>query len=246
MWFFEKVGGKRCPIINISGGTEIMGCLLQPYPIYPLKPCSLQGPALAMDVDVFDEEGNSIKGGIGHLVCKKPAPSMTKSFLNDDERYLDTYFSTYEGVWYHGDWAHIDEDGFWFLHGRSDDTIKIAGKRTGPAEIESAVNEHDKVQESAAIGVPHDIKGESVVTFVVLKPGVEPGEELREELSKMVVDKLGKTMKPEKMLFIKALPKTRSGKIVRGSIKKKFLGKDPGDMSSVENPDAIEGISQAE
>ncbi len=246
MWFFEKVGGKRCPIINISGGTEIMGCLLQPYPIYPLKPCSLQGPALAMDVDVFDEEGNSIKGGIGHLVCKKPAPSMTKSFLNDDQRYLDTYFSTYEGVWYHGDWAHVDDDGFWFLHGRSDDTIKIAGKRTGPAEIESAVNEHDSVQESAAIGVPHDIKGESVVTFVVLKPGVEAGEDLREEMSKMVVDKLGKTMKPEKLLFVKALPKTRSGKIVRGSIKRKYLGKDPGDMSSVENPDAIEGISAAQ
>jgi len=243
IWFHEKVGRGRCPIINISGGTEIMGCHLQPYPIHPLKPCTLQGPALAMDVDVFDEDGKPIKGGIGHLVCKKPAPSMTKSFLNDDERYLETYFSRWEGVWYHGDWALIDEDGYWFLHGRSDDTIKIAGKRTGPAEIESAANEHEKVQESAAIGVPHEIKGESAVVFVVLKAGEEPSEELRAEISALIVEKLGKTLKPEKVLFVGALPKTRSAKIVRGVIRRKYLGKDPGDLSSVENPEAIEGIA---
>jgi acetyl-CoA synthetase len=245
MWFFEKVGGKRCPIINISGGTEIMGCLLQPYPIHPLKPCTLQGPALAMDIDVFDEDGKSIKGGIGHLVCKKPGPSMTKSFLNDDKRYLETYFSRFPGVWYHGDWAHIDEDGYWFLHGRSDDTIKIAGKRTGPAEIESAANEHPDVQESAAIGVHHELKGEAVVCFVVVKPGRTASEKLREDVSKLIVEKLGKTLKPDKVLFVAALPKTRSGKIVRGSIKKKFIGESPGDLSSVENPDAIEEIAKA-
>lgn len=245
MWFFEKVGGGRCPIINISGGTELMGCLLQPYPIHPLKPCTLQGPALGMDIDVFDEDGNSIKGGIGHLVCKKPGPSMTKSFLNDDKRYLETYFSRWPEVWYHGDWALVDEDGYWFLHGRSDDTIKIAGKRTGPAEIESAANEHKAVQESAAIGVPDELKGESVVCFVVLKPEHKASEELRKEISGLIVERLGKTLKPEKVLFVSALPKTRSAKIVRGAIKKKYLGKDPGDMASVENPDAIEEISKA-
>jgi acetyl-CoA synthetase len=245
MWFFEKVGGKRCPIINISGGTELMGCLLQPYPIYPLKPCTLQGPALAMDIDVFDDEGKPIKGGIGHLVCKKPGPSMTKSFLNDDARYIDTYFSRWEGVWYHGDWAHVDEDGLWYLHGRSDDTIKLAGKRTGPAEIESGINEHPAVQESAAIGVPHDVKGEAAVAFAVLKPGYEPSEELRKEILGVVVEKLGKTLRPDKLLFIKALPKTRSAKIVRGVIKRKYLGKDVGDLASVENPDAIEEIAKA-
>lgn len=245
MWFFSKVGGKRCPIINISGGTELMGCLLQPYPIHPLKPCTLQGPALAMDIDVFDEDGNSIKGGIGHLVCKKPGPSMTKSFLNDDERYIDTYFSRWENVWYHGDWALVDEDGYWFLHGRSDDTIKIAGKRTGPAEIESAANEHSAVQESAAIGVPDELKGESVVCFVVLKPGNEPSEDLRAEISGLIVEKLGKTLKPEKLLFAAALPKTRSAKIVRGAIRRKYLGKDPGDLASVENPEAIDEIAKA-
>jgi acetyl-CoA synthetase len=245
MWFHEKVGGGKCPIINISGGTEIMGCLLQPYPIHPLKPCTLQGPALGMDIDVFDEDGNSIKGGIGHLVCKKPGPSMTKSFLNDDERYIETYFSKFEGVWYHGDWALVDDDGYWFLHGRSDDTIKVAGKRTGPAEIESAANEHDAVQESAAIGVPHELKGESIVIFIVLTPGTSFSEELRAEINGLIVENLGKTLRPEKVLFVDALPKTRSAKILRGSIKKKYLGKDPGDLASCENPEAMEGILNA-
>ena len=246
MWYFEKVGKKRCPIINISGGTEIVGCLLSPLPICSLKPCTLRGPGLGMDIDVFDDEGKPIRGGIGHLVCKKPAPSMTKGFLKDPQRYLDTYFSRFgENIWYHGDWAHIDEDGFWFLHGRSDDTIKIAGKRTGPAEIEAALNEHSAVQESAAIGVPDEIKGEAVVCFVVLAPGYEPSEEIREELKAQVVKHLGKTLKPKELKFVKALPKTRSAKIVRGAIRRKYLGQDPGDLSSVENPEAIEEISKA-
>jgi acetyl-CoA synthetase len=245
MWFFEKVGGKRCPIINLSGGTELMGCLIQPYPIHPLKCCSLQGPALGMDIDVFGEDGKPIKGGIGHLVCKKPGPSMTKSFLHDDARYEDTYFSRWKGVWYHGDWALVDDEGFWFLHGRSDDTIKLAGKRTGPGEIESGANDHPAVQESAAIGIPDEIKGEAAICFVVLKPGYEPSEPLRKEISDRIVEKLGKTLRPDKVLFVKVLPKTRSAKIVRGAIKRKYLGQDPGDLSSVENPDAIEEIGRA-
>jgi acetyl-CoA synthetase len=245
MWHFEKVGGKRCPIINISGGTEIVGCLLSPLPITPLKPCTLRGPGLGMDIDVFDEEGKPIRGGIGHLVCKKPAPSMTKGFLKDPQRYLDTYFSRWENVWYHGDWAKVDEDGFWFLYGRSDDTIKVAGKRVGPAEIESALIEHAAVVEATAIGVPHSIKGESVVCFVVLQRDIEPSDELREELKAQVVKHLGKTLKPEVVKFVRALPKTRSAKIVRGVIKRKHLGEDLGDISSVENPDAIEEIGRA-
>jgi acetyl-CoA synthetase len=239
------VGGKRCPVINISGGTEIVGCLLSPLPITELKPCTLRGPGLGMDIDVFDDAGKPIRGGIGHLVCKKPAPSMTKGFLNDPQRYLDTYFSKWDNVWYHGDWAKVDEDGFWFLFGRSDDTIKVAGKRTGPAEIEAALIEHDAVAEAAAIGVPHDIKGETVVCFVVLNPGVAPSETLREELKAQVIKHLGKTLKPEAVKFVRALPKTRSAKIVRGAIKRKYLGEPMGDVSSVENPDTIEEISRA-
>jgi len=245
MWFFEKVGRKRCPIINISGGTEIVGCLLAPLPITSLKPCTVRGPGLGMDIDVFDDNGKPIRGGIGHLVCKKPAPSMTKGFLNDPQRYLDTYFSRWKDVWYHGDWAKIDDDGFWFLYGRSDDTIKVAGKRTGPAEIEAALIEHHAVAEAAAIGVPDAIKGESVVCFVTLKPKIEPSEKLRDELKQQVVKHLGKTLKPEVLKFVKGIPKTRSGKIVHGVIRKKHLGEELGDISSVENPELIEEINRA-
>lgn len=245
LWFFEHVGKRRCPVINISGGTEIVGCLLSPLPIMPLKPCSLGGPGLGMDVDVFDDDGKPIRGGIGHLVCKQPAPSMTKGFLKDPQRYLETYFSKWPGVWYHGDWAKVDEDGHWFLYGRSDDTIKVAGKRTGPAEVEGALIAHAAVAEAAAIGVPHEVKGESVVCFVVLKPGSEPSEPLREELKNQVVKHLGKTLKPEALKFVKMLPKTRSAKIVRGAIRKKYLGQPVGDVASVENPAALDEIGNA-
>jgi acetyl-CoA synthetase len=249
-WFFEQVGGGRCPIMNISGGTEIVGCLLSPYPVVPLKPCSLAGPALGMDVDIFDEDGNSLlvgegATGIGHLVCKQPAPSMTKGFLNDPDRYISTYFSRFKSIWFHGDWVERDADGFWFIRGRSDDTIKVAGKRTGPAEIEAAVIEHPAATEAAAVGVPHDVKGETVVVFVVLAPGNEQTEALRQELSDQVVKSMGKTLRPQAVLFVDALPKTRSAKIVRGVIKRKYLGEDVGDVASVENPDAIDAIAHA-
>ncbi len=246
LWYFENVGGRRCPVINISGGTEIIGCHLSPLPITALKPCTLRGPGLGMDVDVFDDDGRPIRGGIGHLVCKKPAPSMTKGFLKDPDRYLETYFSRFgPDVWYHGDWAKVDEDGFWFLYGRSDDTIKVAGKRTGPAEIEGALIEHPAVAEAAAIGVPHDIKGEAVVCFVVLKPGREPSEPLRDELREQVVKHLGKTLRPEVLRFVRMLPKTRSAKIVRGAIRRRYLNQPVGDVASVENPDAIEEIARS-
>ncbi len=245
-WFFDHIGGKRCPIINISGGTEIIGCHLSPLPITPLKACTLRGPGLGMDVDVFDDDGKPLRGGIGHLVCKKPAPSMTKGFLGDPQRYLETYFSRFgPEVWYHGDWAKIDEDGYWFLYGRSDDTIKVAGKRVGPAEVESALIAHPAVMEAAAIGVPHDIKGETLVCFVVLKSGQAPSEPLREELREQVVKHLGKTLRPEALKFVRLLPKTRSAKIVRGAIRRRWLNQPLGDVSSVENPDAIEEIARA-
>jgi acetyl-CoA synthetase len=242
MWFFEHVGKKRCPIINISGGTELIGCLIQPLPNMPLKPCTLGGPGLGMDVDVVDENGKSIRNGIGHLICRKPSPSMTKGFLGDSKRYVETYFSKWPEVWYHGDWAKIDEDGFWFLFGRSDDTIKVAGKRVGPGEVESALVEHASIAEAAAIGVPHEIKGEGIVCFVVTRQGVTDSPELAAQLIKQVGDQLGHSLKPERVHFVDALPKTRSGKIVRGSIRRKYLGEGSGDVSSIENPDALERI----
>ena len=245
MWYFDKIGGGRCPIINISGGTEIIGCFLSPLPITSLKPCTLRGPGLGMDVDVFNEEGEPLRGEVGYLVCKKPAPSMTKGFLKDPDRYIETYFSKWEGVWYHGDWAIVDEDGFWSLQGRADDTLKVSGRRVGPAEIEATLIKHPAVSESAAIGVPHEIKGEDIVCFVILNSGYTPGEELRGELKEHVVECMGKTLRPADIKFVSALPKTRSAKIVRGVIKRKFLGRDIGDVASVENPDAIDEIERA-
>jgi acetyl-CoA synthetase len=242
MWFFEKAGQSRCPVINISGGTEVVGCLLQPLPVMPLKPCSLGAPGLGMDVDVFDDTGKPIRDTIGHLVCKKPGPSMTKGFLKDPERYLETYFSRFPGVWYHGDWAKVDADGNWFLYGRSDDTIKVAGKRVGPGEVEAILIEHSFVAEAAAIGVPHDIKGETIVCFVVLSPGEKPGDVLAKELLDKVALHLGGPLRPDKLHFVSALPKTRSGKIVRGTIRKKYLNEPLGDLSSVENSEALEAI----
>lgn len=241
-WFFENVGKKRCPIINISGGTELVGCLLSPYPVAELKSCTLRGPGLGMDIDVFNEEGKSVQGEVGYLVCKKPFPSMTRGFLKDRERYLETYFSKWKDVWYHGDWALKDKDGFWFLQGRADDTIKIAGKRVGPAEVESALNAHPAVAESAAIGVPHEVKGETLVCFVVLKDPQKVPDTCCAELKEAVIRVLGKTLAPEKIEFVPALPKTRSAKIVRSAIRKKYLGEAIGNLASVENPEALEVI----
>jgi len=244
-WFFEKIGKRKIPIINISGGTEIVGCFLSPLPITELKPCTLRGPGLAMDIDVFDEDGKPIRGQMGHLVAKKPAPSMTRGFWNEPDRYIDTYWSKWPNIWYHGDWASIDENGFWFLHGRSDDTIKIAGRRTGPAEIEAALIEHPAVSEAATIGVPDEIKGEDIVCFVVLRTGFKPSENLREELKNQVVKIMGKTLKPRDLRFVNDLPKTRSAKIVRRIIKASYLKEEISDISSIENPQAIDEIRKS-
>lgn len=243
MWCFNNIGSGKVPIINISGGTEIMGCLLAPLPIRELKPCSLQSPGLGMCVDVYTEGGYSAPvGEVGYLVCKKPAPSMTKGFLNDHQRYLDTYFSKFRGVWNHGDWALRDADGHWFLRGRADDTIKIAGKRTGPAEIESVLCEHPFVSEACAIGVPDDLKGEALVCFVVLKKNVGATPFLTHDLQEHVSRRLGKTLHPKALHIVDALAKTRSGKIVRGTIKRKYLGSDLGDLSSLENPALLDAV----
>jgi acetyl-CoA synthetase len=246
-WLSERVGGGRCPIINCSGGTEVAACFLSPTPATPIKECSLGGPALGMAMDVVDAEGRSLvgTGEVGELVCRKPFPGMTRGFWRDPERYLDTYWRRLPGVWVHGDWASVDEDGFWFLHGRSDDTLNIAGKRIGPAELESAAVAHPAVSEAAAVGVPHDVKGEVAWIFCVAAPGFEPGDELAAEVATRAADELGKAFKPDRVVFVPALPKTRSAKIVRRAVRAQALGKDPGDLSSVENPEALEAIARA-
>ena len=244
-WYFDVVGGGRCPVINISGGTEVGACFLSPHPVAPLKPMSLGGPALGMAVDVYDEAGHPVRGEVGELVCTKPWPGMTRGLYRDPERYLETYWSTWPGVWRHGDWASIDADGEWFLHGRSDDTIKVAGKRLGPAEVESVLVSHPAVVEAAAVGMPDEIKGEALWAFVVLAPGTDPTDELRAELTAAVADGLGKSFKPSAIRFTTALPKTRNAKVLRRAIRATALGRDPGDLSALEDPSTIDAIGAA-
>jgi len=243
-WLFEEVGGGRVPVINCSGGTEVGACFLSPTPIGPIKACSVGGPTLGMAMDVVDDDGNSLvgTGEVGELVCRRPFPGMTRGFWRDPDRFIDTYWSRFPGVWMHGDWASVDEDGFWFLHGRSDDTLNIAGKRIGPAELESAAVGHPAVREAAAVGVPHPVKGETAWIFACLLPGAEATPE---EVADHVADELGKAFKPERVVFVDALPKTRSAKIVRRAVRAAALGADPGDLSSVENPEAIDAIAEA-
>jgi len=244
-WVFEHVGRGRVPIINYSGGTEISGGIVTSFPISPIKPCSFNGPTPGMAADVFGEDGRPVRGQVGELVITHPWPGMTAGFWKDPDRYLETYWSRWPDVWVHGDWAYIDEDGFWFVTGRSDDTLKIAGKRVGPAEVESVLVSHPAVAEAAAIGVPHEIKGEAVVCFAVLRPGIAPSEKLRAEISDLVAHQMGKALKPERVLFAAELPKTRSAKIMRRVIRATHLGKDPGDLSSLDNPNGVAAITQA-
>jgi acetyl-CoA synthetase len=246
-WLSQEVGGGRCPIINCSGGTEVGACFLSPTPAIPIKTCSLGMPALGMAMDVVDDTGHSLAGTgeVGELVCRKPFPGMTRGFWRDPERYLESYWRRFPGIWTHGDWASIDEDGYWFLHGRSDDTLNIAGKRIGPAELESAVVAHADVSEAAAVGIPHEVKGEVAWIFCILAPGAAASDELARELTDLVAADLGKAFKPGRILFVPSLPRTRSAKIVRRAVRSTALGEDPGDMSSVENPEALDEIASA-
>jgi acetyl-CoA synthetase len=243
-WLFENVGGSRIPIINCTGGTEVGACFLSPTPIAPIKACSVGGPALGMAMDVVADDGTSLvgTGEVGELVCRAPFPGMTRGFWRDPEKFIETYWSRIPDVWVHGDWASVDADGFWFLHGRSDDTMNIAGKRIGPAELESAAVGHPAVREAAAIGVPHEVKGETAWIFCCLLPGAEATEA---EVAAHVADELGKAFKPDRVFFVDALPKTRSAKIVRRAVKATALGTDPGDLSSLENPESLESIGAA-
>ncbi|XVH31486.1 AMP-binding protein [Haloferacaceae archaeon DSL9] len=247
MWFYERIGGERCPIINISGGTEICGCFLMPMPTQSLKPCTLGGPGLGMAIDIVDHEGNSIADTHerGFLVARDSCPSMTKSLWSGDERYLDEYWSSWDDLWDHGDWARTDEDGFWYLLGRADDALNIAGRKVGPAEIEGVLIDHDAVNQAAAVGVPDDTTGTAVVAYVVLEDGYEPAEDLRAELRGVVGEAHGKPFRPREILFVESFPKTQSGKIIRRAIASVYTGEDPGDLSSIENPESLEELRAA-
>ena len=236
LWFFERVGRRRCPIINISGGTEIVGSFLFPLPIQALKPSSLGGPAPGMSTEVVDESGIPVRGRKGYLVCTRPAPSMTRGIWGDPARYIETYWSRFPGMWYHGDWASVDEDGHWFLHGRADESMNVAGRKVGPAEVEEAMMQHPGVAEAAVIGVPDELKGEAIVGFAVARPGTTLDAAA---VVRTVVEVLGPTFRPREIVVVAELPKTQSGKIVRRLIRQKYLGEELGDLSTVANPWAL-------
>ena len=244
-WLFNEIGGGELPIVNYSGGTEIAGGILMGNPILPIKPCSFPAPCPGMDVDIFDENGKPVeRGQVGELVIKQPWIGMARGFWEEKERYLDAYWRRFDGIWVHGDWAMEDDDGCWYILGRSDDTLKVAGKRVGPAEVESILVSHPNVVEAAVIGVPDEVKGTAMVAIcVVSEPGaIATGLEV--ELKALVAHEMGKPLAPSAIHFVSALPKTRNAKVMRRVIRAAYLGEDAGDVSSLENPQTIEAIRQ--
>jgi acetyl-CoA synthetase len=262
-WLFEKVGNSKLPIINYSGGTEIAGGILMGNPLLPIKPCSFPAPCPGMDVDILDDEGNPVgPGKVGELVIKQPWIGMARGFWQEKERYLDTYWRRFKDIWVHGDFAMRDKDGHWFILGRSDDTLKVAGKRVGPAEVESLLVAHPLVTEAAVIGVPDEVKGTAMVAFVVLSVTSDEGQVIREdrssdsslvtrhsslqqELKTLVAKDMGKPLAPSKIHFVSALPKTRNAKVMRRVIRSAYLGEDPGDLSALENPQSVTELQES-
>ncbi len=242
-WLARDVFGGRVPVINFSGGTEVGGSFLAPYPVEPIRSCSLGGPSLGMDVDVVDDRAQPVRGEVGELVCRQPWPAMTRGVWRDEARYLEAYWSTFPGLWRHGDFALVDKDGQWFILGRSDDVMNVAGKRLAPAEVESVMITHPAVAEAAAVGVPDPKKGEAVWAFWVPRP--DATEDVSAQLREMVAAELGKPFAPGLVRRVSQLPKTRSAKILRRAVRAAALGRDPGDLSGAENPDAVEEIRAA-
>ena len=240
-WYFENVGRKRCPVINLSGGTEIGGAILSVLPVMPLKPCTVGCQIPGFDADVFDDSGNRVSEG--YLVIKKPWPSMTRGLLNNPERFIDTYWSKYKDIWYHGDIVLVDSDGLWYMRGRADDIIKVAGHRIGTAEVEAAAASHPAVAEAVAIGKPDELKGEAIVVYIVVKDGHKI-ENLKVEIISKVEESIGKFARPEEVRIVTELPKTRTGKLVRRLMRAKIAGENIAsqDLSTVENPWSLDGI----
>ena len=246
LWLFEHVCKRRIPVLNWSGGTEIGGGIISGTVMHPLKPCSFAGSMPGMAADIVDDQGNSVgPGEVGELVMRAPSIGLTRGLWRDPQRYLEAYWETFPGLWRHGDWASRDADGMWYVLGRSDDTIKVAGKRTGPAEIEGLVMATGKVSEAAAIGVPDPISGQAVMVVCVPAPGVATDEDLAAEVADAVANGLGKPFRPKRLLFVADLPKTRSMKIMRRVVRAIVLGEPPGDLSSLVNPEAVEQLARA-
>ena len=242
-WTFEHVAKRQIPILNWCGGTEIGGGIICGNVLTPLKPCAFAGSIPGMAADVVDEQGRSTAPGeVGELVLRQPSIGLSRGLWKDPERYLETYWSQFGDLWRQGDWASRDEDGNWYIHGRSDDTIKVSGKRTGPAEIEGLLMASGRVSEAAVIGLPDEIKGQTVACVCVPAPGVAGNEALAAELVEAVVAGMGRSFRPARILFVDDLPKTRSLKIMRRVVRAIVIGEEPGDLSSLVNPESLNSL----
>ncbi len=239
-WLFEKIGNKKIPIMNLSGGTEIGGAMLSVFPGMKLKPSTVGIPVPGMHLDVVDDDQNPVRNENGYLVIKSPWPGMTRGLLNDNERFIETYWSRFENIWFHGDYVFVDKDNLWYMRGRTDDVINVSGHRLSTAEIEHTVISHTKISDAASIAIPDEITGEAIVLFFV--PDEKTNENLTDEISNFVSEKIGKLARPKHIYQISDLPKTRTGKILRRLLKSKLLGKELGDLSSLENPQILEEI----
>ena len=244
-WIFDRVGKRRVPILNFSGGTEMIGIVMTSV-VRPIKPCGFNAEVPGIGADVLDESGRPVAPGtVGELVMRGCTIGLTRGLWNDEQRYLDTYWSTWPGIWHHGDFASRDAEGHWRIYGRSDDTMKIAGKRTGPAEIESLLMATGHFAEAAAIGVPDPVKGSALVCVAAPKPGIAGDDQLADEVIETVVHGLGVPFRPKAVTFVPELPKTRNLKIMRRVIRAAWLGENPGDLSSLVNPEAVDAIRAA-
>jgi acetyl-CoA synthetase len=241
-WLFEKVGNKKIPIMNLSGGTEIGGAMLSVFPGMKLKPSTVGIPCPGINLDVYDDEGNSVREKNGYLVIKSPWPAMTRGLLNDNKRYLQTYWSRFDNTWFHGDYVFVDNDGLWYMKGRADDVINVSGHRMSTAEIEHAAISNVNISDAASIAIPDEITGEAIILFVVPEKKIE--QDLDVEISDYISEKIGKLAKPKFIFVLSDLPKTRTGKIMRRLLKAKLLGLELGDLSSLENPHVLEEISK--
>jgi len=241
LWFFEHVCKKAIPIINISGGTEVGGCIFTGTPNHPMNPGSFSRPALGVGADIVDPSGQRVPAGtVGELVLRHASIGLTKSLWKADARYIESYWSTLPGLWVHGDFAMHGKDGLYYILGRSDDTIKISGKRTGPAELEGLLIATGTLAEAAVFGIPHPVKGSAIVCACVPMPGVAGDQRLAAQLSSAIVSGMGTSYRPETILFVDDLPRTRNLKIMRRVLRAVFENKDPGDLSALANPEAVD------
>ncbi len=248
LWYYEVVGGRRCPIVDTWWQTETGMIMITPLPgVSTLKPGSASKPFPGVFAKVVDEKGKEAKPNEGgYLVITKPWPAMLRTVWGNPKRYVKTYFGTYPNIYLTGDGARVDEEGDFWIIGRIDDVINVSGHRLGTAELESALVSHESVAEAAVVGKPHEIKGQAIVAFVVLREGVEPTPELREELRRHVAAEIGPIAKPDEIHFVSMLPKTRSGKIMRRIMRALEEGREIGDITTLEDAKAIEEIKKAE